>query len=229
MRFSSYILLVLMLVAPHGAEAQSVALSPPALSSVPKGATATNPYWQHLVISLTRHPSAGNTIIINLPAGIAIADSDGDGAVADEVALDDLSSTGTGYNSTTGTSANQIVLQSSTGGVSGQVHVHYPISTPSSSTLSSAAYGQISFSNTSELAIPAGSLGLSLVEPKNLSLATFSRLFIDGVAETTTNAQGDAFPDSAAPAFALVLPDLLIVPVQVQQVLRIYLILPKGN
>ncbi|HIL11086.1 MAG TPA: hypothetical protein EYG11_20510, partial [Candidatus Latescibacteria bacterium] len=209
MRIYSYILLLCALLVPHQGSAQSVALSPPELSSVPKGATAANPYWQHLVISLTRNPSAGNTITINLPVGITVADTDGDGDWADEVALDDSSSTGSGYNSANGTSQSQIVLQSLTGGVSGKLHVHYPIITPTNSALSSTVYGQISFSNTNELAIPAGSLVLSLVESHNLSLTTFSQLFIESAADTTTNAQGDAYPDLAAEVFALALPDLV--------------------
>lgn len=209
MRIYYYILSLCALLVPHQVSAQSVALSPPGLSSVPKGATAANPYWQHLVISLTRNPSAGNIITISLPVGITIADTDGDGDWTDEVALDDSSSTGTGYNSTNGTSQSQIVLHSETGGVSGKLHVHYPIITSTSSVLSSTAYGQIYFSNTNELAIPAGSLVLTLVEPRNLNLATFSQLFIESAADTTTNVQGDAYPDTAAAAFALVLPDLV--------------------
>ena len=208
MRLANYILMALVLLAPR-AQAQTVVQSPPVLNSVPKGATDANPFWQHLVITLTRNPSAGNTITVNLPVGIALADTDGDGAYGDEVALDDLSSTGTGYTATTGTSAGQIVLESSTGGVSGQVHVQYPITTPSSPTLPNAAYGQISFSNGGEGAIPAGSLVLNLIEPEDLSIATFSRLFVDGVADTTTNAQGDAYPAAAAAAFDLELPDLV--------------------
>ena len=209
MRFCYYILILLALLVPYRATAQSVALSPPALSSVPKGATAANPYWQHLVISLTRNPSAGNTITINLPAGVSVADTDGDGGVADEIALDDSSSTGTGYNSTTGSSKNQLVLRSGTGGVAGKLHVQFPIATPTSSTSSSAAYGQISFSNSGEQAIPAGSLVLSLVAARNLKLATFSRLFLESAVDTTTNAQGDAYPDTATAAFDLALPDLV--------------------
>ena len=209
MRISSYILPILVLLFPQQTSAQSVVLSPPTLSSVPKGATAVNPYWQHLVISLTRNPSAGNTISINLPAGVTVADTDGDGDWTDEVALDDASSTGTGYNSTEGSSKSQIVLKSSTGGVAGNVHVHYPIVTPASSALPTTAYGQISFSNASELTIPAGNLVLSLVEARNLSLATFSQLFIESAADTTTNAQGDAYPATAAGAFSLALPDLV--------------------
>ena len=120
MRLANYILWALVLLGPR-AQAQTVVQSPPVLNSVPKGATDANPFWQHLVITLTRNPSAGNTITVNLPVGIALADTDGDGAYGDEVALDDLSSTGTGYTATTGTSAGQIVLESSNGGVSGLV------------------------------------------------------------------------------------------------------------
>ncbi len=194
---------------PQEVLAQSVALSPPTLSSVPKGATASNPYWQHVVITLSRNPSAGNQIVVNLPSGISIADRDGDGLYDDEVALDDSSATGTGYNSAAGTSASQIVLESGTGGVAGQVHLHFPIITPASPADSSTVYGQITFTNTGEQPISAGSLTLNLVEPRNLSLATFSRLFIESATDTTTNAQGDAYPSTVAAAFALPLPDLV--------------------
>jgi len=198
----------LVLISQRG-EAQSVAFSPQTLSSAPKGATASNPYWQRLAITLSRNPSAGNTITLNLPSGLTIADRDGDGAYDDEVALDDSSSTGTGYTSAVGTSANQVVLTSGTGGVAGKVFVHFPLVTPATPSSSSAIYGQVSFSNSGEQPISAGSLTLSLVEPRDLAIATFSRLFVDGVADTTTNAQGDAYPDTAAAAFSPGLPDLI--------------------
>lgn len=194
---------------PQCGEAQSIAFSPQTLSSAPKGATASNPYWQRLAITLSRNPSAGNTIKINLPSGLTIADRDGDGLYDDEIALDDSSSTGTGYTSTVGTSANQIVLTSGTGGVVGKVFVHFPLVTPAAPSSSSAIYGQVSFSNSGEQPISAGSLTLSLVEPRNLALATFSRLFVESAADTTTNAQGDAYPDTAKAAFGPALPDLV--------------------
>ncbi|MFT5374101.1 MAG: hypothetical protein ACI906_000917 [Candidatus Latescibacterota bacterium] len=207
--FLLYVLFSALVFFSQRSEAQSVAFSPQALSSAPKGATASNPYWQRLAITLSRNPSAGNAITLNLPSGLTIADRDGDGAYDDEVALDDSSSTGTGYTSAAGTSANQIVLTSGTGGVAGKVFVHFPLVTPAAPSSSSAIYGQVSFSNSGEQPISAGSLILSLVEPRDLSLATFSRLFIDGVADTTTNAQGDAYPDTATVAFAPALPDLV--------------------
>ena len=208
----SFLLSVLfsaLVLFPQCGEAQSIAFSPQTLSSAPKGATGSNPYWQRLAITLSRNPSAGNTIKINLPSGLSIADRDGDGLYDDEVALDDSSATGTGYTSTAGTSANQIVLTSGTGGVAGKVFVHFPLVTPSAPSASSAIYGQVSFSNSGEQPISAGSLTLSLVEPNNLALATFSRLFIESAADTTTNAQGDAYPDTAKAAFAPTLPDLV--------------------
>ena len=207
MRFSIFVLMVL--IAPVAAMAESVVLSPQSLSRVPKGASSANPYWQHLVITLNRSPSAGNSIRINLPVGVAVADTDGDGDLADEVTLDDTSILGTGYNSAIGTSENQIVLQSINGGISGEIHVHYPIETPANPALPSAPYGQISFSNTSETTIPAGTLVLDLVEPHEVQLATFSRLFIDDIADTTTHAQGESYPEIAAPVFDLALPDLV--------------------
>jgi hypothetical protein len=206
----SFLLSVLfsaLVLFPQCGEAQSIAFSPQTLSSAPKGATGSNPYWQRLAITLSRNPSAGNTIKINLPSGLSIADRDGDGLYDDEVALDDSSATGTGYTSTAGTSANQIVLTSGTGGVAGKVFVHFPLVTPSAPSASSAIYGQVSFSNSGEQPISAGSLTLSLVEPNNLALATFSRLFVESAADTTTNAQGDAYPDTAKAAFAPTLPD----------------------
>ena len=87
-------------------------------------------------------------------------DTDGDGDLADEVSLDDTSIIGTGYNSAIGTSENQIVLQSINGGISGAIHVHYPIVTPANPALSSAPYGKISFSNTRESTIPAAPIKL---------------------------------------------------------------------
>ncbi len=207
--FSLFVLFSALVFFPQYGEAQSIAFSPQTLSSVPKGATAANPYWQRLAIALSRNPSAGNKITINLPSGLSIADRDGDGLYDDEVALDDSSSTGTGYTSAAGSSANQIVLTSGTGGVVGKVFVHFPLVTPAAPSSSSAIYGQVSFSNSGEQPISAGSLILSLVEPRALALATFSRLFVESAADTTTNAQGDAYPDTAKAAFGPALPDLV--------------------
>lgn len=176
---------------------------------MPKGASTSNPYWQRLAIVLTRNPSAGNTISISLPADISIADLDGDGSVEDEIALDDSSATGTGYTSVAGSTSSRILLTSGTGGTVGKVYVHYPIITPAQPVLPNAIYGQIAFSNPNEQSIPAGGLVLELVEPRQLRLATFSRLFVESAADTATNAQGDAYPEKASPAFSIPLPDLL--------------------
>ena len=142
--------LVLLVLLPASGIGQTVSFSPAALSRVPKGATASNPYWQHLVISLGNNPSAGNSIAINLPSGIFVADVNGNGSFADEISIDNEPGTDTGYSTATGTTPSQINLQSPTGSqVGGPVHVQFPITTPANPASSAAPYGQISFSTQS--------------------------------------------------------------------------------
>ena len=201
--------LALLVLLPAGGMGQTVSFSPAALSRVPKGATASNPYWQHLVITLAKNPSAGNSIAINLPSGIFVADVNGNGSFADEISIDNEPGTDTGYRTATGTTAKQINLQSPTGSQTpGRVHVQFPITTPSKPASSAAPYGQISFSKPGEVNIPAAAVSLTLVGGDSLSLATHTRAFVD-VADTTSNLQGDAYPNPAAPVFASPLPDLV--------------------
>lgn len=191
------------------ASAQTIRLSPVALSSVPTGATAANPYWQHLVIELGNNVSAGNTITITLPDSVQVADTDGDGSVEDEISIAGNTAQVTGYRSVAGSRPDRLQLVSTTGGTLGSIHLQFPITTPTSPVISSAIYGPITFSNGGETTIPAGTLTLSFVSPHQLSLAQYSRLFVDGVADTTTSAQGAAYPDSVAYLFATGLPDLV--------------------
>ncbi|MFH1568233.1 MAG: FlgD immunoglobulin-like domain containing protein [Gemmatimonadota bacterium] len=208
MRIYRYLLLVLGLAGAPVA-AQTARLVPSALSAVPKGATAANPYWQHLVIDLTRPPSAGNTITINLPAGVAVADVNGNASVADDISLDGVPDSLTGYSQTTGSTSSRIVLSSPTGGKRGPVHVQFPITTAATPAAAATVYGVIAFANGSETAIPAGSVSLTFVEAYDLSLVTYSSLFRDGQADTTTSRAGEAFPDTGAAAFAVALPQLV--------------------
>jgi hypothetical protein len=210
MKFTKAVLFVsTVFVCTAPALAQTISLSPPGLSSIPKGATQSNPYWQNLLIELTQNPSAGNTITISLPAGVEIADTNADSNYVDEVSVVDAASNLTGYRSVDGTTASRIVLLSSTGGAVASVHVQFPVVTQSAPQDLSVIYGKVDFSNEGEVDIAAGSLSLAYVEAHQLALATFSRLFIDGVADTTTNTQGDVYPTFVANAFDQPLADLI--------------------
>ena len=202
-------LALIYLFAACAVSAQSAAQDPAQLNVIPKGATKANQYWQHLVIDLTRNPSAGDTIAINMPTGVLVADVDGDGDVAGEISIDNEADSNTGYSSAAGSDSSRIRLVSTTGGKVGPVHVQFPITTDANPASASAVYGLITFSNTGETAIPAGTVSLLYAEPFQLDLAVYSRLFVDGVADTTTNRQGDYYPESSAPIFDVGLPDLV--------------------
>ncbi|MBT7594861.1 MAG: hypothetical protein HN559_08110, partial [Gemmatimonadetes bacterium] len=206
-----YVLCIGMIVAlmPTFSSAQTVRLEPVALSSVPTGATAANPFWQHLVLTLDNNVSAGNVIQINLPDSVEVADTDGDGDLEDEISIDGVSGESTGYRSVSGSEASMIQLISTTGGILGEIHVQFPITTPTNPVVASAIYGPISFTNGGESDIPAGTLTLSFVAGHQLNLLTYSTAFIDGLADTTTNSQGDVYPDSVTDVFAGALPDLI--------------------
>ena len=208
MRIFKY-LAIIGLIVPSLVSGQSARQSPAALSTIPRGATDANHFWQHLVIDLTRIPSAGDGITINMPTGVWVADVDGDGGVAEEISVDNDVGANTGYNSAAGSDSSRIQLTTSTGGNVGSVHVQFPIATESAPTSASVVYGLITFSNSGETSIPAGTIGLLYAEPYQLSLANYSQLFVDGAADTTTNRQGDGYPESPAPAFSASLPDLV--------------------
>ena len=59
--------------------AQTIRLESVTLGTVPTGATAANPFWQHLVIKLDYNVSAGNVIQINLRDSVEFAHTDEDG------------------------------------------------------------------------------------------------------------------------------------------------------
>ena len=208
MRFYRYLSLILGLTCTP-VLAQSVHLEPASLSTVPWGATSTNPYWQHLVINLSRPPSAGNTITINLPADMTVADVNGNGSVDDDISVDGVPDSLTGYSRTTGSTSSRIILQSLTGGKRGPVHVQFPIATAASPASVTAMYGLITFSNGSETPIPAGTRSVAYAAAYDLALMSYSGLFQDGQVDTTTNRQGDAYPDTAAAPFAAALPQLV--------------------
>ena len=199
----------LALLAAGSVQAQSVHLSPSTLNQIPRGATDANPFWQHLAIDLTRNPSAGNSITINLPTGVTVADVNGDSSVTDDISLDNETAAQTGYQTASGSTPSQIALLSTTGGKVGRVHVQFPVATESAPTSANAVYGLISFSNSGEKAIPAGTLTLLYVNANQLNLANYSNLFANALGDTTTNAQGDFYPETAAPVLAVGLPDLV--------------------
>lgn len=204
-----WLALAAVLCALRPVDGQSLSQVPATLSAVPTGATASNPYWQHLVVDLATNPSAGNAIRIELPAGVTVADLDGDGAVEDEISVDGQTGKATGYRSTSGSTAGAIRLVSALGGTVGPVHVQFPIATPSSPDVASAVYGPVTFSNSAEKTVPSGTVTLAFAQPSQLALATPTRLFVDGVADTTTDPQGDRYPETAAAAFSAPLPDLV--------------------
>ncbi len=188
---------------------QTLGQEPVSLNTVPRGATAANPYWQHLVIDLVNNPSASNAIIIPLPAGVTVADTDGDGSVTDEISLDGETGRNTGYKSTTGSTADSIRIVSTTGGTVGPVHVQFPVVTDSTTGFANATYGPVTFTNLREKTIPSGTVTVTWVAASGLQLSIPTRLFIDGVVDTTTNAQGDRYPETATTVFATPLPNLV--------------------
>ena len=205
MRISSRFLWLALLLA-QSAAAQTLVQSPALLNTIPKGATAANPYWQHLVITLSRDPVPGNAIHLSMPDGVQVADTDGDGSVEDEISIDDPLG---GYQETTGSTPSQLILVSPGGGGVGPVQVQFPITTSASPTAAAVVYGLTRFTRSSEQPIPAGTLTLTYAEANALALAGFTGLFAEDRADTTSNLQGNQYPAQAAALFSLPLPDLV--------------------
>ena len=188
---------------------QTLSQQPVSLNTVPRGATVSNPYWQHLIIDLAKNPSVGNVITIPLPVGVTVADTDEDGSVQDEISLDGETGRKTGYRATTGSTVNSIRIVSTTGGIKGPVHVQFPIASASAPGVASATYGPVTFTKSGEKTIPSGTLTVTYAAANALQLVNPTRLFIDGVVDTTTNAQGDRYPETAAAVLASPLPQLV--------------------
>ncbi len=198
--------LLLALVLAQVASAQTLVQTPALLNTIPKGATAANPYWQHLVVTLGRDPVPGNAIHLTMPEGVQVADTDGDGVIEDEITVDDATG---GYGGATGSTGSQVVVLSPSGGAAGQVHIQFPITTQASPTAVAVVYGLVSFTRSGEQPIPAGTLTLTYAEANGLALASFAGALSEDRADTTTSLQGDQFPSQAAAMFSLPLPDLL--------------------
>ena len=188
---------------------QSVSVSPMGLHRVPFGATVDNPFWQRLKIELNEHPSAGDTIIVRLPAEIGIADTDRDGDLLDEVNVEDTFGIGTGYRLATSVSNRRIVIKSTYGGLKGTIYIHFPIITPHGVNSTRLAYGQISFSNDKEQPVSAGQIMLEIVQPRNLNTVNLNSVFNSALSDTTTNLQGDIFPTDYGLSAGVRFPDFL--------------------
>lgn len=198
--------LLLALFLARVVSAQTLVQEPALLNTIPRGATTANPFWQHLVVTLSRDPVPGNAILISMPEGVQIADTDGDGGVEDEITIDDATG---GYQQATGSTASQLVAVSPGGGAAGEVHLQFPITTQSSPSASAVVYGLASFTRSGEQPIPAGTLTLTYAQPKDLALASFTGALAEDRSDTTSSLQGDQFPSQAASLFSLALPDLL--------------------
>ena len=78
--------LLISLMALVSAGAQTVEIAPSQLNLVPLTGLGDDRYWQQLVVTLEADDAASDEAVsIELPTGLAIADTDGDSTYADEV------------------------------------------------------------------------------------------------------------------------------------------------
>ena len=121
---------LISLLALASAGGQTVQITPSQLSLVPLEGLGDDRYWQQLVVTLAADDSASDEAVsITLPAGLGIADTDGDGVFADEVRVvyEASGDERPGFFTALSTTPDRIVIGSvQVAAVGGKIYVQFP-------------------------------------------------------------------------------------------------------
>ncbi len=196
--------------------AQTVEISPVELSRVPVSGLAGDRYWQQLVITLAAADSAAvEAISIVMPTGLAVADSDADGAIDDEIRIvyEAVADEEPGFFVNALSNAERIVLSSvQVAAVGGRIYVQFPIVSTAVPTSINASYGRIEFADAAESDLVEGPQITFVTQDdlaalSSMQVVAFAPLLAAG-ADTMAATLGQSFPD-VDEVLVSVLPDLV--------------------
>ena len=211
--------LLVCLMTAGGSLAQTVEVHPSVLARIPEAGLSEGRYFQQLRIEFGSDDAPSDTaVVIEMPAEVSVADTDGDTVVADEIRVkyDAIGDEDPRFFVSPSSTAQRIVVGSlGSAAAASHLYVQFPIASADVTvppTGLTTNYGPISFADASELNLPIGP-GLSIV-----SLQTFDTLgSLDVVeltaplasqADTSTSEVGTVYPDNAA-VLVESLPDLV--------------------
>ena len=189
---------------------QSVEIFPPELSRVPLYGLWGNAYWQQLRIGLDHADAASDSAVsVTMPPLIAIADTDGDGQVADEVRVvyDPAGSEDPGFSVSQLATPRLLVVRSvRPAAPGGKLYLQYPIAVqPFEPTASlgqlTVRYGQVVFADEAESDLELGpSVELVTLDEfralGSMDLLRLSPPLAQGT-DTTSTSLGTFFPEQA--------------------------------
>jgi len=186
-------------------EGQTVEIFPPELNRVPISTLGSGRYWQQLRIVLDHADAASDSVVsVAMPAGIVVADTDGDDRVDEEVRVvyDPVESEIPGFVVSPATTPVHIVLKSSRPAASGGViYLQFPIVVTAVPSKLQVDYGRVEFAFPIEVDQVKGPR-LNLVVQEEFSalaamdLVRLNPVFAQG-SDTTTTALGTFFPEEA--------------------------------
>ena len=206
----------LALLVPVAVSAQTVALVPESLGSVPSASIGDGIYWQQLRIILGHDDAASSqAILVELPEGVTVRDADEDGALFDEIRVvyraagPELPR----FRAATMTSTTRIAITNQErAAAGGELYLQFPVDI--SSTAATASYRSVSFSDPREQDLAGAQLpSLTFVSPAafttagSMALVSFAAPLAAGI-DTSTTAKGTVFP-TAAEVLLGELPDLV--------------------
>ena len=179
---------LICLLALASAGGQTVQITPSQLSLVPLKGLGDDRYWQQLVVTLAADdPASDEAVSITLPAGLGIADTDGDGVFADEVRVvyEASGDESPGFFTALSTTLDRIVIGSvQAAAVGGKIYVQFPCSVAEAvgghiagfgkfdyaANEYTSSYGPIDFADVAEIDLVEGP------EVSFVSVADFSTL-----------------------------------------------------
>ena len=206
----------IVLILTGKSQAQTVQIVPDELTRVPVSGLGSGHYWQQLVISLGQDdPASPAAVAVNMPPGIVVADTDGDGRVDDDIRVvyAAVGSENPFFSLSSDSSPERIVVSSVLpAAAGGKIYLQFPITITASPILDLVRYGSIDFAEEEEKDVEEGP-PLTLVSEEEFgALASMDMVGLGAALapgpDTTTAVLGTVFPE-APMLLVQSLPDLV--------------------
>ena len=208
--------LLLLFIGTGTGAAQTVQVMPNELTRVPVSGLGSGHYWQQLVISLNQDdPASPAAVVVNLPPGIVVADTDGDGRVEDDIRVvyAAVGSENPFFSISLDSSPERIVVSSVLpAAAGGKIYLQFPVVITASPILSIVRYGSINFAEEEEEDVGEGPPLTLVSEEEFRALASIDIVGLGPALapgpDTTTTALGTVFPEDPV-LLVQSLPDLV--------------------